>query len=161
MPIHNTFCTDPKTGLPSPAGNRELGPLIAVEVHVPDSIAKVLSDDNKPIPSPKSGMALIDTGANITCVHEPILQELTLNPISVIQCGTASGRVEQNVYPVKLEFPAQGFSVSLSGAAGVDLTGQTAPLNPPQDIIALLGRNFLERCIFIWNGPGGTWSLAM
>jgi hypothetical protein len=113
------------------------------------------------VPAPQTGIALIDTGATMTCVHEPILKLLTLNPIGAVTSGTANGPVQQSLYPASLHFTALGFGIELDQVAGVDLAGQTVPLNPPQNVVALIGRNVLSRCIFIYNGPGGFWTLAM
>lgn len=92
MSIHNQFVSGPDGSL-SPAGLRILGPVMPIEVHVPPAIAEVLTNQSQPIPSPATGMAVIDTGASLTCVHEPILAQLNLNPISVAMMGTAGGQV--------------------------------------------------------------------
>ena len=106
-------------------------------------------------------MALIDTGASITCVHEPILQRLQLNPISVSLFGSAHGQVQQSIYPARIVFPIWGgLTIDFSGVAGVDLTGQSVQTTPPQDVICLIGRNLLERFVFVYNGPGGFWTIA-
>ncbi len=44
---------------------------------------------------------------------------------------------------------------------GVNLDGQMIPSVPPQPIIALLGRNLLEKGILIYNGVGGFWTLTL
>lgn len=106
-------------------------------------------------------MAIIDTGASLTCVHEPILQQLQLNPISVAQFGTAHGQVQQSIYPARIVFPVWGgLTIDFQGVAGVDLTGQAIQTTPPQQVICLIGRNLLERFVFIYNGPGGFWTIA-
>ncbi|MBI5289622.1 MAG: hypothetical protein HY873_11685 [Chloroflexi bacterium] len=43
--------------------------------------------------------------------------------------------------------------VQLSGMA-VDIDGAPLPL------IALIGRNVLERCVFVYDGPGAAFTLA-
>lgn len=159
MPTHNRFVRDNDGNL-SPKGLIQLGAFFPIEIQVPPAIADVLTKQGHPLPSPATGMALIDTGATMTCVDESLLQGLGLKPISVINSGTASGPVQQSVYPGRLYFPSQGWTVDLAGVVGVNLTGQQVPLQPPQPLVALLGRNFLEHFVFIWNGPGGFWTLS-
>lgn len=96
----------------------------------------------------------------MTCVHESVLTSLGLNPIAVIQSGTASGQVSQNVYPARIVFPTTGWTVDFAATAGVNLSGQQIPVQPPQDVIALLGRNLLESWILVWNGPAASWSVS-
>ncbi len=160
MPIYNRFFRD-ASGKLIPAGLREVGAFFDIEVHVPPPIAQILTNQGKPLPSPVRGVAIVDTGATMTCVNESILQGLGLNPIGIVLAGTASGPTPQNIYPARLVFPAEGFGIDFQGVAGVNLAGQMIPLNPPQQVIALIGRNILERWVLTWNGPGGFWTVAM
>lgn len=162
MPIHNRFVRGPN-GEVSPEGLVNLGAFFQVEIHVPPAIAKVLSDNNQPIPSPVTGVAIVDTGATMTCVQESILRDqLKLQPIGTVDATTASGQVTQNVYPARVVASEQRMTLDLDGVAGVDLSGQTVATAPvPQPVIALLGRNFLRHCVFIWNGPGGHWTITL
>lgn len=97
----------------------------------------------------------------MTCVEENILTDLLLNPIGVVNTGTANGPVQQNVYPGRIVFPTKGWTFDLNQVAGVNLSGQVVNETPPKPIIALLGRNFLEKCVFIYNGTMGTWTISM
>jgi hypothetical protein len=74
--------------------------------------------------------------------------------------GTAGGQVRQHIYPARIVFPTRGWTIDFQGVVGVDLNGQVVQTNPPQPLIALIGRNILERAVFIYNGPGGFWTLA-
>lgn len=162
MPVHNNFLLDQSGSIGNPAALAQHGALIAVEIHVPQVIAEVLAADNKPIPAPSAGVALIDTGATMTCVHEAVLTGLGLNPVGAIRSGTAAGQVQQSVYPCRLVFPAQGWTLDIAGGVvGVDLAGQVASLDPPQPIVALIGRNAMTGWVFVWNGPGGFWTIAL
>jgi hypothetical protein len=106
-------------------------------------------------------MALIDTGASMTCVHEPILRQIQLNPIGVALFGTAKGQVQQSIYPARIVFPVWGgMTIDFQGVAGVDLSGQSIQTTPPEPVICLVGRNILERFVFVYNGPGGFWTIA-
>lgn len=113
------------------------------------------------VPNGLSGTALVDTGATLTCIEESILTSLGLNPIGKATTGTANGPRPCNIYPATLVFPAQGWTLDLGQVMGVNLAGQAVPLDPPQPIVALLGRNVLERAIFIYNGITGFWTIAL
>jgi len=72
--------------------------------------------------------------------------------------GTAGGPVQQSLYPAKFRFPGEAFEIEFSSVVGADLTGQHIA---GQDIIALLGRDVLSKCVLIYNGPGGFFTLAL
>jgi len=48
--------------------------------------------------------------------------------------------------------------VEFGSVIGVDLSGQSIA---GQDVIVLLGRDVLSRCVLVYNGPGGSFTLAM
>jgi len=159
MPIRNIFNRDANNN-PSSAALRIVGAVVPVEIYVPQAIAQVLTQNAQPLPTPVIGFAMMDTGANGTCVHEPSLTTLGLNPIDVVPSGTAGGPVQQNVYPARLVFPSLGWELNFARLTGVNLTGQIVPSNPPQQLLVLVGRDILESAILVWNGPGGAWSIA-
>jgi len=144
-----------------PAGLTNVGAFFPIEVHVPPQIAEAMTAAGQSVPNCVAGLALIDTGATLTCVHEPILHSLNLNPVGVVNSGTANGPKRQNVYPARIVFPTKGWTLDLGQAVGVDLTGQVVLKEPPEPIIVLLGRNALQSWVFIYNGPAGYWTVAM
>jgi hypothetical protein len=60
-----------------------MGPLLQVEISIPSALEQLLAAQNQPIPSPKTGWALIDTGATRTCVDAKTVSALGVNPIGV------------------------------------------------------------------------------
>src|SRR5436189_241781 len=65
------------------------GPFVNVEISVPKPLADLLTNQGKTLPQSKSGIALIDTGATRTCVHDSIMQNLGVNTIGVATSNTA------------------------------------------------------------------------
>jgi predicted aspartyl protease len=135
-----------------------MGPLLQVEVYVPSALEQLLIAQNQPIPPPRTGWALIDTGATKSCVDINAISTLGVNPIGVTLTGTAGGQVQQPLYPARFRFPGEAFEQEFSSVIGVDLTGQSIL---GQDIIVLLGRDVLAKCVLIYNGPGGFFTLTL
>ncbi len=160
MPVHNRYFLK-DNGQPSPEGLRRHGPFFEVAVQVPRATADVLAKQGQPLPTPQTGRGVVDTGASLTCVHEPVLQALGIHPIGQVTTGTAGGPSIRNVYPAQLELQDAGIRIELTRVAGVDLTGQGVGPGTGQPLIALLGRNLLERMLLVYNGPGGYWTLAL
>lgn len=146
---------------PSPSADvlTLIGAITPVVVSAPNAVEAVLIGAGGAVPAPEAGASLVDTGASLTCVHEPLLQAIGLNPTGTIEAGTANGRVQQALYYARITFPQLGWSGELV-VAGVDLAGQVASTSPPQDIVALLGRNLLRNWTMVWNGSGGSWSIC-
>jgi len=157
MPIHNRFFRRPNQEH-SPEGLSSAGPLLQVQVMVPPALAALLGQSNQPIPAPGTGWALIDTGATRTCVDKAVLDELEVQATGAITTGTAAGPAQQLLYPAKLNFPGANFEIEFGSVIGVDLSGQSIA---GQNVIVLLGRNVLSRCVLVYNGPGGIFTLAM
>src|SRR5712691_12766329 len=136
------------------AGN---GPILDVSVSIPQALANLYARQQIPLPSPITGIALIDTGATRSCVHVPIMRQLGVNPIGVVTSGTAAGPVPHNLFPAHFTFPAAGIDLDFAAVVGVDLSGQT--ING-QQLIALIGRDVLSSGIFVYNGPLGAFTFA-
>lgn len=162
MSIYNNFFYKGKPGSAEndPAAFERVGAFLPVEVRVPPKIAAILTKEGKPVPGPVAGAALIDTGATVTCVHEPVLKTLGLNPVGVAMSGTAGGAKQQYLYPAMIGCPSQKWEISADRVVGVDLTGQNIPIDPPQELLVLIGRNVLRHWVLIWNGPGGFWTVG-
>jgi hypothetical protein len=81
----------PGTAQPSPAALIQIGPVIQVLVGVPTPLAASLQARNLPVPTPVSGLALIDTGATKSAVAESVAQTLGIQPSGIVNVGTAAG----------------------------------------------------------------------
>ena len=156
MPIFNRLYRRPDGEL-SPEALQAVGAFLNVEVRIPEALAKLLASRNEPQPQPEEGIALVDTGASKTCVHEPILKKLGVSPIGLITTGTAGGQFQKPLYPAHLSFPGERLEAEIASVIAVDLTGQKIRDKP---IIALIGRDMLALTLFIYNGPGGFFSIG-
>lgn len=137
------------------------GAYFPIEVHVPTAMAEALTQAGHSVPPPQTGLAILDTGATITAVHEPALAALGLTPVNVVQMGTANGPTLQNIYAARIHFPTTGWNLELQQVVGSNLDGQVIPIQPPQPMICLIGRNTLRDWVLVWNGPGGFWTVAV
>lgn len=160
VPVHTQFIRDSSGNLSS-AALAGVGAFFPIEVQVPPKIADAIVKSGGTVPSGISGIGLIDTGATLTCIQEDVLIKLGLHPIGQETTGTANGPKPCNIYSARIVFPTKGWTLDLGRAMGVDLTGQIIPITPPQRIIALLGRNLLERSVFIYNGITGYWTITL
>ena len=159
-PSRNRFYND-RAGNHSPAFLQECGPVLNVLIHIPAALAKMIAAAGGTIPAPEAGLALLDTGASATCVHEPVLQRLGLNPIGTVMSGTAAGQVPHNIYPARIEFPGEAIDRDFNAVAGVDLSGQAVSLTTGlHSIIALIGRDVMADWILTYNGVGGFISIS-
>lgn len=133
------------------------GPTIDVEVHTSIPLAQLLKEQKKPIPKPTKGTALFDTGATHTCVDNSIINQLNIEPSEYIPIITPSGITNAPVFRVMLYFPLIKLSLDFSRAIGVDLSKIAVK---EQNLLVLVGRDVLSRCVFIYNGPTGRYTFC-
>ena len=145
-------------GDPGPGGLIQAGPVLPVEVAVSSHLSKLLAEQGKDIPPPVSGFVLIDTGATRSCVDIDAISKLGVNPIGIVDLGTAGGKSQHYLYPAKFSFPAIRFEVEFSSLVGVDLKEQALA---GRQIIALMGRDLLSRCLPVYHGTKGSFSIAL
>ncbi|MHB8539431.1 MAG: retroviral-like aspartic protease family protein [Candidatus Acidiferrales bacterium] len=129
------------------------GPIIQVTVTIEQNAGKGLLAQGKTLPTPKSGVALIDTGATATCIDEQAAQELGLPVIDVAKMTSATHADQQcNVYPVQIAIPPV-LILNSPRTIGAALA--------PQGILVLLGRDLLRNCSLFYNGPAGQFTLSL
>jgi hypothetical protein len=120
-----------------------------------------------PIPQPVSVVALLDTGAERTCVDPSVVTRLGL-PVSGTGLSLAPG--------VGTGVPALGGStVNFSYEAGLIILRPVT--KPPSNLVipellvdelplaafgteAVIGRDVLADCVLVYNGPAGSATLA-
>jgi predicted aspartyl protease len=130
------------------------GPVVQVSVSVGQIIAQQILQQGGTLPPPVSGLALIDTGATTTCIDEEAARQLSLPAIDVVTVASAShAATEQNVYPISIEVVGLPIVVNASRAIGAALKAQ--------GLLVLIGRDVLQSCVLIYNGPSGHFTLTL
>ncbi len=120
-----------------------------------------------PIPQPLSVIALLDTGAERTCIDPSVVTRLALPPSQpgfVLAPGTPGG------LPV-----FGGSTFGFSSEAGLAILHPVT--KPPSNLVvhelevdelplaafgieAVIGRDVLAACVLVYNGPAGSATLA-
>lgn len=130
------------------------GPVVQVSITVSQAIASQLLQAGRTVPTPLSGLALIDTGASNTCIDEVIAQQLQLPVVNQVQMASAShSSTNANVYPARIEIVGVNINIDPAECIGAALG--------TQGLIALIGRDVLQHCTLFYNGLTGEITLAI
>lgn len=156
MAVYNHFYPDSNNQINTTGSRASLmqaGPTIPVTVGPAEQLIEALTKLNLPIPTPVSGLALIDTGASICMVDEAALQSLSLKPTGYQPLSTPSGLSTQPTYFASLSFPG-------TPIPNITFTDFAAGPLAQQGIIAIIGRNVLAYFVMVYNGVGGQITLT-
>lgn len=134
------------------------GPLIQVEVGLPGALQADFAKKGMELVPPHVGYALIDTGASLSSVHEPVLKALGIPPIDCIPTRSPHGTGKSMVYPAKISFPGLSIrDLPMDRVVGCDLKWQASD---GDEIIMLLGRDLLQGFLLVYNGKRSHITLA-
>ena len=138
------------------------GPIIALTLGLSWADIQALRMAGRPVPAPVAVQALIDTGAEASCVDPSVLAPLIT--------GVPPGRfVFANVPAASGVTPAGEYTVSLtvvhpSGNRRANLVLANQPVvEVPLGALGcdfLVGRDVLARCLLVYNGPAGRLTLV-
>ena len=133
---------------------QQVGPRLQLTLAPLEEHAKALADRGKTVPQPVSGQALIGTGASSTCIDREAAERAGL---AIVDSGPmTSATHEREIVPIysgKLDIAGLPTNIVTHRAYGVNLN--------TQGLIALIGRDALQSCILIYNGPDGSYSLSL
>ena len=114
----------------------------------------------KPIPAALSGSALLDTGAEITCLDVSLVHALGLPVGGVVLAnvpalGAPAGTIYRDI-SLTVVHPSGNPHDNLREPNLTALEVNLGPLGYQM----LIGRDLLARCRFLYNGPRGRFRLA-
>lgn len=135
------------------------GPI--VEMWVLASLPRIdaLKHANKPLPSPVQTRALIDTGADCTAIDSTVLHQLGITPTGTTPIHTPSTQGSPHIalqFDVGIAFVHPVSTSSLHIGSIPVIQADTAN----QGFGALIGRDVLSRCLFVYDGTAHSFCLA-
>jgi hypothetical protein len=136
------------------------GPVVNAGVFVSEGRRQALLAANEQVPEMQVIRALIDTGASFTSIDPSVLAVLNLTPtgtIDIVTPSTGQGTHTADTYDVDFKVGAGPDDIPLSIS---NLRIASCDLFLKQGIHALIGRDILKRCIFIYNGSESMFSLS-
>jgi hypothetical protein len=133
------------------------GPVVDVSVGISRKQQEDLAASGLDSPSPILISALVDTGASRTCVDSAVLKELGLvakELVPVLTPSTAGQPHLTGYYAVSMSLlhPKLTYSFYSVPVLESDFTGQ--------GIGALIGRDLLAKCLLVYDGQAGVFTLA-
>ena len=139
---------------PLSAGLQLLGPRIQITLLPLETQLKSLASKGKSLPPPIAGLALIDTGASSTCIDQKAAEDAGL---AIVDSGPMSSATHDNeivpIYAGRVDIVGMSITVSANRAYGANLKSQ--------GLIALIGRDILSKCVLVYNGLEGSFSLSI
>lgn len=139
------------------------GPLVELVIGLAAPDVQVLRQAGRPIPQSVTVQALLDCGSEITCADAQVLAALTSSGMTLARLvftnvPALSGLGAACVYAAGLTI------VHPSGDPKTNLHLQEHPIAEVAlghlGYQALIGRDILDECLFIYDGPGKTFTLA-
>ena len=139
--------------LPPPLALALRGPVVQVTVTIEENAGKGLLAQGKSLPTPKAGLALIDTGATGTCIDDQAARDLSLPVIDVAKMTSATHQDQQcSVYPVQIHIPP-ALTFNCPRTIGAALAAQ--------GLLILIWRDVLQQCNLFYNGLVGQFTLSL
>jgi hypothetical protein len=129
------------------------GPVIDLGLWIGRAAAHAPIAQGQAVPAPQTIRALIDTGADRTATHPNALSLIgspAAGTIQVRRPGSTSASRWVNLHDVRLAFG--GISAPPARTAWVEVeAAAVVPADP--HILALIGRDMLAYCQFVYDGP--------
>jgi hypothetical protein len=137
------------------------GPVIDLGVWAGPVAVGALIGPETAAPSPLTVRALIDTGADRTAIHPKVLTSVNSLPAGTIRVrrpGPSAAFKRVNLHDVRLAFGGVGVRRSQATWFAIEAAA-VAPADP--NLMALIGRDMLAHCQFLYDGPNGEFTLVV
>lgn len=132
------------------------GPIVRISIGLDDEAAAKRRAARLPNLRPHTCEALVDTGAGRCLISPQVVADLGLESTGLAALGTASTAGSRQLSPmfsVVVTLTVRGRSM----AAEIDaIESDLSDLN----VGALFGRDFLAKCLLVYNGPSGAFTLS-
>lgn len=135
------------------------GPLLNVQISVSIERQAILHARDNPVPNPVIVQGLVDTGASVTSIDAAIPQQLGLirrGTVPILTPSTGPDPVETDTYDVSLTIAA-GANEAAYRIPNLSVCAQELAF---QGFQVLIGRDVLSRCLLVYNGTMGLYTLA-
>jgi len=137
-----------------PTAIKQLGLLLDVQISVSFPQLQKLQQMGSPIPKAVETVALIDTGASISCISPELANaaRLVQRGVVLISGVGAEEQMSAPTYDAGMRFTSMNVMIPAIPLVGVKLAGQR--------IGCLIGRDLLSQGILIYHGKPGLFTLA-
>ena len=125
------------------------GPILELSVWTSRAIAHAMVAGGRPVPAARTMRALLDTGSDLTVIHPLLLQPLSpvsLGSVEVSRPGMDGGFYCATLHKVRVAFAGPGPGVKWIEVKAVGLV----PATP--GVLAIIGRDLLAHCRFLYDG---------
>lgn len=134
----------------------ERGPMVDVKLMLTAQRVAALKRAGRPFPQPMTVRALIDTGASCSAIDRNLARGLDLQPSGIVPIHTPS---TGSAYEERLQY-------DVSMVLGEDQDNPLVVTMPviesdfaSEGFLALVGRNVLDLCVLVYDGPARTFTL--
>jgi predicted aspartyl protease len=133
----------------SSASLKDQGPTIKVSIGFDKLDLEEAQQIGLEIPKPLVVIGLIDTGASITVINPEIAKTCKLRQTGTVLISAVGNSGMYPEYAASIQFPG-------STLKGLDVTRIVACSLIRQPVSCLIGRDFLRRWLFTYDGKSGT-----
>ena len=142
-----------------------IGPALVMQYSGPLMTVDIWNPDQADFLGPVSGIALIDTGANLSAIDRSLVQRLNLQRTGVEKTirGSDGQRSVHPTYRVRFSFPGTrlpDYETREAAEQGLAASQPFIPADMKGEFIGLLGRDFLRFYLLTYNGHTAEFTLT-
>ncbi len=136
----------------------QLGPILEVSVWPGAEALKQLKLAGQPVPQPTQLKMLVDSGSEGSVVDESLIRPWNTPYVSLAWAATITGRKPIQQYEVALSIRGQAGQTAWDIPSLLVCSRQSPFTGMPYQ--GLIGRDILDRAVFVFNGPAHHCTLA-